>query len=272
MITLARPVVELFGIRIDAVPFHDAVRQSVDWAEHRDGKFRYVVTPNVQHAVMLQHHTGLQAAYEDASLVVTDGMPVVVASRLLGRPLPGRVNGTELTYGIFAAGQHARPLSVFLLGAGPGVADRAAIQLQRRWPGAKVVGTYSPPFGFEKDPVENRQILDRIAAVSPDVLVVGLGAPKQELWCHTYRNEISAGLGLCVGATIDFLAGEKPLAPRWMGRCGLEWMHRLATEPRRLFKRYASDAVEFPKLMYREWRSPSSATRLVEKNSVTVRS
>ena len=128
------------------------------------------------------------------------------------------------------------PLKVFLLGAAPGVAERAAERIHERWPSVEVVGSYSPPLGFEKDACENENILQQVAAAKPDVLVVGLGAPKQELWVHTHCQQIAAPVALCVGATIDFLAGEKPRAPVWMRRTGLEWVHRLASEPRRLAK------------------------------------
>jgi N-acetylglucosaminyldiphosphoundecaprenol N-acetyl-beta-D-mannosaminyltransferase len=116
----------------------------------------------------------------------------------------------------------------------------------------RVVGFYSPPLGFERDATENTIILERIAAARPDVLIVGLGAPKQELWVHAHRDEIAAPVALCVGATIDFLAGHVARAPAWMQRCGLEWLHRLSSQPRRLASRYARDAWIFPRLLLRD--------------------
>jgi N-acetylglucosaminyldiphosphoundecaprenol N-acetyl-beta-D-mannosaminyltransferase len=127
----------------------------------------------------------------------------------------------------------------------------------------EVVGTYSPPIGFDKNDAENESILSRIAAARPDVLIVGLGAPKQELWVHKHRERIAASAALCVGATIDFLAGQRSRAPVWMRQVGLEWLYRVGTEPRRLFARYAKDALIFPQLLAREWwrtrRSPTPA-------------
>ena len=117
----------------------------------------------------------------------------------------------------------------------------------------QVVGTYSPPLGFEKDPKQNQSILQMVATAKPDVLIVGLGAPKQELWVHAHRDQITAPVALCVGAAIDFLAGEKPRAPRWVRRLGFEWLHRLASEPRRLAFRYLRDGWIFPQLVWREW-------------------
>jgi N-acetylglucosaminyldiphosphoundecaprenol N-acetyl-beta-D-mannosaminyltransferase len=146
------------------------------------------------------------------------------------------------------------PLRVFLLGAAPGVAQRAAENIHEHWPNVDVVGIYSPPLGFETDPAENNRILKMIAEADPQLLLIGLGAPKQELWVERHANQLQARVALCVGATIDFLAGEKARSPLWMRRMGLEWFHRLATEPSRLAKRYLRDAWIFPQLVWREWR------------------
>ena len=143
---------------------------------------------------------------------------------------------------------------MFLLGAAPGVADEAARRIHARWPGVHVTGTYSPPLGFEHDAEENSSIIARIADASPDLLIVGLGAPKQELWVHSHQHELSAKVVLCVGATIDFLAGHRKRSPAWMQHAGLEWLHRVVSEPRRLASRYARDAWIFPQLMWRELR------------------
>jgi N-acetylglucosaminyldiphosphoundecaprenol N-acetyl-beta-D-mannosaminyltransferase len=140
-----------------------------------------------------------------------------------------------------------------LLGAAAGVADRAAKTIGSRWPSVEVVGSYSPPLGFEGDEAENAAMLARIAAARPDVLIVGLGAPKQELWVHKHRDSLAAKAALCVGATIDFLAGERSRAPVWMREVGLEWLYRIFTEPRRLAARYANDAIVFPRVVAREW-------------------
>ena len=294
------PKLSLFGYEVDAVRMPEAVDTVLSWIASPADTCRYVVTPNVDHTVMYQEREDLRRAYAEASMVLADGMPVVVASRLLGKPLPERVSGTDLVYSIFETFQQRQlqaeqptrlaeltavgstssknsddgpfsavgeshttavdsaappdPLRVFLLGAGPGVGERAAASIEARWPAIDVVGTYSPPMGFEKSQQENFQILRRIAMAQPDLLLVGLGAPKQELWVHTHRSEIRASAALCIGAAIDFLAGEKPRAPRWMQRCGLEWFHRLASEPKRLARRYARDAWLFPRIVWREWK------------------
>ena len=248
--------VQLFGVTIDAVRMNDATARVFDWIDRRDGNCRYVVTPNVDHTVMLHENSKLRGVYEDASLILADGFPVVMAARMLGRALPGRVAGSDLVPALCErAEKQQRELRLFLLGAMPGVAERAKHNIEKRWPAVEVVGLYSPPLGFEKDDDENAKILAMIDEARPDVLVVGLGAPKQEFWVHEYRDQIAAPAALCVGATIDFLAGEKKRAPQWMQRTGLEWLHRMASEPKRLVRRYARDAWIFPQLVWREWRT-----------------
>ena len=246
----------LFGIAIDALRMSEAVALLNGWMCEPSGECRYVVTPNVDHVVMLGERADLRAAYDEASLILADGMPVVLASRLLRAGVPERVSGADLVPALFNAADASSPRTVFLLGAAPGVADRAAANIEARWPAVRVVGTYSPPLGFEHNDAENAKILRLIADAAPDLLVLGLGAPKQELWIHHHSRDVNAAVALCVGATIDFLAGEKPRAPVWMQRSGLEWLHRLASEPRRLLRRYVRDAWIFPRLVVREWFRP----------------
>jgi len=210
---------------------------------------------------MLQSNDQFRDAYAGADLVLADGWPVVWASRKLGQPLPGLVPGSDLVPALFQAASEStgqgggRPLRVFLLGAAAGVAARAARRIENDWPGVEVVCEYSPPLGFEYDDEETTFILGRIADARPDVLVVGLGAPKQELWVHQHQARIEARVALCVGATIDFLAGQRRRAPLWMRRIKLEWLHRMLSEPRRLVRRYARGAWVFPRLVWQERRN-----------------
>jgi len=253
--------VRLFGIEIDVVRMPEAVAQVREWITNRDLRCRYVVTPNVDHAVMFQENEELRRAYVEAGLVLADGAPLVLASRWLGKPLPERVAGSDLVPALFDATSADSPLRVFLLGGAPGVAERASANLAARWPAVTVVGTASPPKVFENDAAQNAAILARIAKECPDVVLVGLGAPKQELWVWRHRRAIAAPVVLCIGATIDFLAGERSRAPRWMRRAGLEWLYRLGTEPRRLGRRYARDAIIFPRLIWKEWRNKGIGDR-----------
>lgn len=246
-----KPRVSLFNYEVDPLTMDEAVAQVLNWVAAPAGCCRYIVTPNVNHTVLLQRHDGLRDAYREAGLILVDGMPVYLAARLFGRAVPARVAGSDLVPRLFEEAEQTGGLRAFLLGAGPGVASRAARQIEARWPKVKVVGTHSPPKGFEHDRAQNDAILTQIEAARPDVLIVGLGAPKQELWVHAHRQRLSTSVALCVGAAIDFLAGEKSRAPLWMRRAGLEWLHRTASEPRRLLGRYAYDAWAFSWLLCR---------------------
>jgi N-acetylglucosaminyldiphosphoundecaprenol N-acetyl-beta-D-mannosaminyltransferase len=248
----------LFGIDIDAIRMPEAVASVRHWIEGA-GKdrpaCRYVVTPNVDHTVLLQENEELVSAYEKAHLILADGHPIVWASRLLRKPLPERVAGSELVpklFDAFETDHRNGKLRVFLLGAQPGVGAIAAANMKAKWPNVETVGVYSPPMGFEKDPEENNFILGRIALTRPDVVIVGLGAPKQEIWVAKHFDQMHAKAALCVGATIDFLAGEQKRAPVWMQRSGVEWLHRMCSQPKRLVKRYAKDAWVFPQLVMRQ--------------------
>ena len=244
----------LFGIEIDAVRMPEAVSQLRRWVfEPSEHRCRYVVTPNVDHTILLTENPKLQDAYESADMILADGHPIIWASKLLQRPLPERVAGSELVPSLFDSYQRAGKLKVFLLGAAPGVAATAANNMKKCWPNVETVGVYSPPLGFENDPEENDYILGRLILTKPDVIVVGLGAPKQEIWVHQNIENLPAKVALCVGATIDFLAGAKKRAPVWMQKSGIEWMHRMLSEPRRLVSRYAKDAFLFPQVVFRQW-------------------
>jgi N-acetylglucosaminyldiphosphoundecaprenol N-acetyl-beta-D-mannosaminyltransferase len=257
--------IELFGVDIDPLQMNEAVAQIQAWIADDDvRRCQFVVTPNVDHIVLLQKSDELRAAYRDAGLVLADGAPVLWSSRWLrpaGRVIPERVAGSDLVPALFAAACAERPLRTYLLGAAPGVAEKAASHIKSRWPAVEVVGTYSPPLGFEKSLPENESIFSRLAAARPDVLVVGFGAPKQELWVHMHRDRLAAKVALCVGATIDFLAGHRRRAPLWMQEAGLEWLYRVGTEPKRLAARYAKDSLIFPQLVAREWWRLRQAAR-----------
>lgn len=246
--------VRLFGIDLHAVTETEAVGLILEWVARRDGRLRFVVTPNVQHAVMFQENAALRQAYSQASLVIVDGAPLVWSSRLFGDPLPERVAGSDIVPALFARASADRPLSAYFLGGAPGVGELAAKAVARDYPYVTIRGIDSPPLGFERDEQANRAIVERINRARPDLLLVALGCPKQELWAERYGPNLEVPVALCIGGTIDFLAGKTARAPRWMRASGIEWFHRMASNPRRLASRYASDALDFPRLLYRQWR------------------
>ncbi len=243
----------LFGIEFDVLTMKDAV----DWvfrsiAVGRRSASRYVVTPNVSLTMLHQDSANFRHVIHHADLTIVDGAPLVRASKWLGKDLPERVAGSDLVFNLFEAAIEEMPLRVFLLGAAPGVANRAAEVVEERWPAVNVVGTLSPDFGFEKDAEQNAEILKEVNAAEPDVLVIGLGAPKQETWAYRHREQIGAAVTLCVGGTIDFIAGEQKRAPTWMRKSGVEWIWRMATNPKRLLGRYVRDTIRLPRLFLDE--------------------
>ena len=249
--------INLFDIDIDQLTMQQTVEVISQWLLASERLNRFVVTPNVDHIVNLNANAAFKHAYQKASLIVADGRPVVLASKLLGEALPEVVPGSDLVPAIFNHFQHQlnQPLTVFLLGAMPGVAEKAAHNMAINWPNIKVVGFNSPDFGFEKSKEMSAKIVELVSKTQPDLIVFGVGAPKQELWSAQYGHLLNSKVILCVGATIDFLAGEKSRAPMWVRKIGFEWLHRLSTEPKRLAKRYCYDALVFPILVFRAWRA-----------------
>lgn len=243
--------VTLFGVTIDNVTAAEAVEAVRRLLADGAGQ-HYVTTPNTDHVVRLQTDAALREAHAGASLVLADGMPVIWASRMLGRPLKERVTGADLLPSVCEmAAKDGR--SLYVLGGIDGVAECAAHNLRVRFPGLRIAGTYSPPFGFERDADECRRIAERIDRARPDILAIGLGCPKQELWIAKHQREMRYGVALCVGAAIDFAAGNVSRAPQWMQHNGLEWLYRLVQEPGRMWKRYLVDDMAFARVVAREW-------------------
>lgn len=211
---------------------------------------RYVVTPNLDHAVLLNESEDLREAYKGAALVLADGMPLVWASRLLGRPLPERVAGSDLTPRLLEA---ATPgTKVFFLGASDESSARAVENVRKQYPNINIVGRLSPPFGFEKSEEWSERIVQQIRESQAALVLVGFGAPKQELWVHRHHEQLPSTVVLCVGATIDFLGGTVNRAPEWTHKLGAEWLHRLVSDPKRLASRYAKDAFHLPGLLLKD--------------------
>lgn len=179
-----------------------------------------------------------------ADLVVADGMPLLWAGGLQGSPLPERVAGSTLIFTLTAAAAQAGS-SVFLLGGNPGTADAAVEKLLAISPNLQVAGTLCPPFGFEKDPEWLERIEDTLSQARPDIIFVGLGFPKQERLIVTLRERIPGAWFVSCGISFSFAAGEVHRAPLLIQRIGLEWLHRLVQEPKRLYRRYLMQGIPF---------------------------
>lgn len=234
----ARWPVSVLGVPLDPVTTDEALARIAAMVASR--RPHYVVTPNVDFLVQARRDSELHRILCEADLVLCDGQPIVWASRWLGNPLPERVAGADLAPRLMA--QAARlGHRVFLLGATEDANARAAARLVAQHPGLAVAGHYSPPFRPLAE-MDNADIAARIRAAQPDILLVGFGCPKQEKWIVQNYRTLGVPVCLGLGATIDFLAGRVSRAPTWMRRTGLEWTYRLMLEPRRLFRRYWTDA------------------------------
>jgi exopolysaccharide biosynthesis WecB/TagA/CpsF family protein/anti-anti-sigma factor len=210
---------------------------------------RYLITANLDFATLAAEDLELQRIFVEAELVVCDGTPLVWASRLAGRPLRERVAGSDLVPRLAEEGRR-RGWKIFLLGGDPGSLERAQANMAERYPGLAVTG-YSPPFARFHD-MDHAEIADRIRAAAPDLLFVAFGCPKQEKWIYAHYRELGVPVSIGVGATVDFLAGKVRRAPSWLGRLGLEWVFRLAQEPRRLAGRYARNLKFLAAQLFRE--------------------
>jgi exopolysaccharide biosynthesis WecB/TagA/CpsF family protein len=213
-----------------------------------------VFTPNVDHIMRLRKDTEFRQAYTYADYSVCDSMIVIFASRLLGTPLKEKLSGSDIFPAFYQYHQHNDDIRIFLAGAAEGVAKRAQEIINHKMGREMVVGAYSPPFGFEKSEAECDRIIDMVNQSGATVLALGVGAPKQEKWIAKHHHRFTTvRIFMGIGATIDFEAGEKPRSPVWMSNLGIEWIHRLASEPKRLWKRYLIEDAPFLWLVLLEW-------------------
>jgi N-acetylglucosaminyldiphosphoundecaprenol N-acetyl-beta-D-mannosaminyltransferase len=243
------PRVSIGGVPIDPLTLHEAIL-AIDLlvASERGGA---VFTPNVDHIVEFERNPRLRQAYAAADLSLVDGMPVVWASRLLGRPLPEKVSGSDLIEPLL---EHARTRAwrVFFLGGQEGVGALAAARLKETMPALSIVGTLAPRVDMTAPKERRADIVEAIRAARPQLVLVAFGAPKQELWIHEAREALKPAVFLGIGASLDFIAGTLPRAPLWVSRSGFEWLYRLGREPRRLWKRYLLRDPRFLVILLRD--------------------
>lgn len=206
----------------------------------KENKCAYVVTPNVDHIVQLENCRELQAVYNNASLILTDGKPLLWIAKWYGTPIKEKISGSDL-FPLLCKMAAEKGYKMYFLGAAEGVAAKAAENLAKRYPGLQVVGTYSPPYGFEKNELEMMKIETTIKNTKPDILIVGLGCPKQEKFMYHNCKRLGVPISFGLGASFDFEAGNIKRAPRWMADHGLEWLFRITQDPKRLAKRYLVD-------------------------------
>ncbi len=230
----APPRANILGVGISAIHMGQALEAITGWIERRDA--HYVCVATVHGVMECQKNPYLRRILNSSGLTTPDGMPLVWLSHLQGFHHVGRVYGPDL---MLALCEHSvsRGYRHYLYGGEEGVAERLKEQLEQRFPGLQVVGTYAPPFRA-LSPEEDREVVERINAAKPDIVWVALGAPKQDFWAAEHVGKLSASVIIGVGAAFDFLSGRKRQAPRWMRQAGLEWLFRLGQEPHRLWHRY----------------------------------
>ncbi len=228
------PITEVFGLPLVPLTMRQVVR--VMELRIKDGRPGFVITANLNTAMICRENPALARAIDEAALVVADGMPLVWASKLNRRPLPERVTGSDLVPALCERAAMAG-YSVYILGGAPGVAEAAAANLTARFPGLNVVGIDAPPFR-DLTPEETVALIDRVHAARPDILFMASSQPKGEIWLREHYVALNVPAQIQIGAGIDFAAGRVVRAPKWVGRLGLEWAFRLWVEPTRLARRY----------------------------------
>jgi N-acetylglucosaminyldiphosphoundecaprenol N-acetyl-beta-D-mannosaminyltransferase len=233
---------QVLGVDIDAVQIPEANLEMQRWIARRENG-RYVAVTGMHGIIEARHNPEFRQALTEADLVVADGMPIVWIGRLRGHAMQRRVYGPELMFD-FCQQTASNGYRHYFLGGAPGVGEELTRKLRVACPGIEIAGVHSPPFRPTSES-EDTAIIDAINLAAPDVLWLGLGTPKQELWIRKHRAKLRVPVMIGVGAAFDFLSKKKRQAPVWMQENGLEWFFRLCQEPGRLWKRYLLGGPEF---------------------------
>ncbi|MEZ4867904.1 MAG: WecB/TagA/CpsF family glycosyltransferase [Caldilineaceae bacterium] len=247
-----RKLLVILGTPVDDINMEEALDRIETFIAigRATGKGHQIATINADFVVKSLHDPELRRILQEADLATADGMPLVWSARLLDVPLQDRVTGADM---VPALAQRAaeKGYSIYFLGAAPGVAAQAATILQTQYPDLRIAGIAAPsPSAVQNgDPA----IIAACRAAKPDILLVAFGNPKQEKWIYHHARQLGVPVMMGVGGTFDFIAGVTKRAPRWMQQTGLEWLYRLVCEPRRLWKRYATDLIGFGAFFLWQW-------------------
>jgi len=212
-------------------------------------KIGHVITPNVDQIVRIERDAYFKKICDNAELLLVDGHPLLWIAKWYGTAIKEKICGSDLVPHLCLLASQ-KGYKIFLLGAAEGVAVAAASKLEKDYPGIMIAGTYSPPYGFEKDEKELQKINTILKQSNADLLFVGMGVPKQDIFIYENMNKYQIPMSFSVGATIDFIAGVQKRAPRWMTNHGLEWLYRLFSNPRRMFRRYVVNDMLIFKLAW----------------------
>lgn len=233
---------------IDNVTKEEAIAHIEECINTR--KIGHIITPNVDQVIRIESDKYFKEIYENAELLLADGTPLVWISRWYKKPIKEKICGSDLVPDLCKLAAQKGYL-IFLLGSAEGVAAKAAENLKKNNPGLRVAGVYSPPYGFEKDKNEIDKINKMLFNSKADMLFVGMGVPKQDIFIYENMNKYQIPMSFSIGATIDFEAGIQKRAPKWINHIGMEWLYRLAHDPKRMFKRYIIDDMKIFKLAWR---------------------
>ncbi len=241
---------ELFGTRFQVLGSVDEAAERIADLVGR-GSAASVFTCNVDHVMLMRKHAGFRRAYDRSTFVTADGSPIVTTAKLAGQPLGVRVTGADLVPAL-AKTAAARSLRVALVGGAEGVGVEAAELLRGQNPGLNVVLTASPSMGFQDGDAADDQLMRQLRSTRPDIVIVCFGAPRQELWIDGHAWQLPGTVFMGAGAALDFVVGRQRRAPRMFQRLGIEWMHRLATNFSRLWRRYLIQDSQFAVVAARE--------------------
>ncbi|WP_243099043.1 WecB/TagA/CpsF family glycosyltransferase [Clostridium sp. AF22-10] len=237
---------ELLNTYINNVTMSETV-EAIEQMITADKK-SYIVAINVDVVMKIEDDPYLKKVVDRADMVLVDGKPLVWISKMHGKPLKAKISGSDLVPLLCEAAAE-KGYKIFIIGGKDGIAAQAKEKLESKHPKIQIVGTYAPPFGFEKDEKELNHINQMISDVKPDLLIACFGCPKQEKWIYENIGKYDAKVSVCAGATVDFLAGNVKRAPRWMSEHGLEWFYRFLQEPKRMFKRYFINDIKIVNLI-----------------------
>ncbi len=233
------PSLEILGVRVDRIALTDLLTFFREAACSRGPVSVCYLNPHAW--TLARDNPDLKAALDAADVVMCDGIGILLAARILGERLPARMTSADFIDDVCRQCV-ADNRSLYFLGGEEGVARQAGEALRRRHPGLNLVGTHH---GFLAEPEEERKVKAEIRRLAPDLLIVGMGSPQQEVWVARNLRDLNVRVAWVVGALFDFLAGKVPRAPKWVTKCGLEWLHRFWVEPRRLWRRYLLGNARF---------------------------
>ena len=224
------------GLQVSARPLLETVDLLAKWARRRD-RLRYFACVNAHSAEMAHRDSTFMTALRQADLLVADGFGVILASRILGGRIRVRATGPDLFMAVSDALDQEGGRSVFYLGGSEETLEKIRVKHRERFANLAIAGAYSPPFRAAFSAADMEEMAERVNCVAPDVLWVGLGAPKQEKWILGNRARLRVPLCGPVGAMFDYFAGNVPMPSKWVERAGLHWAYRLAKDPKRLWRR-----------------------------------